>query len=474
MKSLFTRPLNQAAAKVALLYAIFGVFWIYFSAQVLTLLPGNLDLQAVIQEDQDLTYVLVTAVMIYFLVRCFAGTRLIADEKLRESERFYRDLVEGSDDLVAQLNEQGALTYINARSRTVFGKEPEECLGLVVFDFVHPEDREETVAKFKQALQQKITGVVFENRLADGGGKPARLLWSTNIHYRPDGSVESINSIGHDITQRKQLEEMMIQSEKMISLGSLAAGMAHEINNPIAGVMQNAQVLQMRLATDSAKNQRLARDCRLPLPALLDYFDKQEIDKLVENIRQQGDRVGRIVADILDFCRTRELNPNPVDVCELLNQSVELASKEFDLSLHYDFRVIRIVREYAGDLPLLHCDRSRIQQVFVNLLRNGAHAMLTWPQPGRQPRFFLRVRMVEDCCEIEIEDNGVGMDKETCRRIFEPFFTTKEVGRGTGLGMFVAYFIVVERHGGSLQVRSQPGEGSCFTIRLPGSQATVG
>ncbi len=467
MKSLFANQLNRAAFRVALLYAVFGFLWVFFSDQLLAFFVQDLDLMTAIQTGKGIVYVLLTALLVFCLVKAFTGNRALADEKLLKSEKLYRDFVERSDDLVSQVNEQGIITYVNARSQEVFGLPPEECLGLPAFGFVHPEDREEAEAQFHQALQQRLKSVEFENRQLSRQGGLTWLLWSTNIHYRADGSLESINSIGHDITQRKQLEEMLIQNEKMISIGSLAAGMAHEINNPIAGVMQNAQVLQLRLDLEVEKNQRLARDCQLSLPALQSYFDRLEIAKLTGNIRGQSNRVGQIVSDILDFSRHRELNPAPVDICELLNQSVELASKEFDLSANYDFRSINIVYEYAGDLPLLACDRSRMQQVFVNLLRNGAHAMLTWPQPDRQPQFCLRVRQVDDCCEIQIEDNGIGMDEETCRRIFEPFFTTKEVGRGTGLGMFVAYFIVVDRHGGTLKVRSTPGEGSCFVIRLP-------
>ncbi len=467
MKSSFVHRLNNPAGKVAFLYGLVGILWILFSDQIVAVFIQDPEQITFIQTGKGFLYVLVTALLVYYLVKTFAGERSLADEKLHRNEKLYRDFVERSDDLVSQVNEQGIFTYVNARSQMVFGLPPEECLGLCAFDFIHPEDRERAEGKLHQALQQGLTSIEFENRQMSRQGTLTWVLWSTNIHYRQDGSVESINSIGHDITQRKQLEEMLIHNEKMISIGSLAAGMAHEINNPIAGVVQNAQVLQRRLNVDSPKSQRLAHDFNLLQEGLKSYYEKLELGILAQNIRDQGNRVGQIVADILDFSRYKVLSPIPTDICELLNQSVELASKEFDLSANYDFRSIRIVYEYSNELPPLVCDRSRMQQVFINLLRNGAHAMLTWPQPDRQPTFFLRVRLVEDFCEVQIEDNGIGMDEETCRRIFEPFFTTKEVGQGTGLGMFVAYFIVVEHHGGKLMVSSTPGEGSCFIIRLP-------
>jgi signal transduction histidine kinase len=126
------------------------------------------------------------------------------------------------------------------------------------------------------------------------------------------------------------------------------------------------------------------------------------------------------------------------------------------------------VKEFAADLPRVPCEKSKIQQVLLNVLRNGAEAMAekeTWD--GLPPRFVLRTSSEGDMARIEIEDNGPGMDEATRKRVFEPFFTTKSVNRGTGLGLSVSYFIITEDHGGTLTVSSAEGKGTTFVIRLP-------
>jgi signal transduction histidine kinase len=137
------------------------------------------------------------------------------------------------------------------------------------------------------------------------------------------------------------------------------------------------------------------------------------------------------------------------------------------LKKRYDFRQIEIVRDYAPDTPPVICQAGKMQQVFLKILRNGAEAMKGTQDAGRVPRFVLRVLPLGAVVRVEIEDNGPGMDEATRRRVFEPFFTTKPSGIGTGLGLSVSYFIVIQDHRGALSVQSQPGAGTSFIIELP-------
>ncbi|MBM9511120.1 PAS domain S-box protein [Desulfogranum marinum] len=268
-----------------------------------------------------------------------------------------------------------------------------------------------------------------------------------------------------DVTQRVHMEEMMIQSEKMLSIGGLAAGMAHEINNPLAGLMHNSQILENRLFGDLPANIKAAQAVGLDITVLHDYMQKRKLPKLLGHMQDSGARIAAIVNNMLSFSRKSENVRSTHELCSLLDQSVELAQTDYDMKKGYDFKSVEVVREYKQKISVA-CEESKLQQVFLNILKNGAEAMADSPGDA-PPKFTLRVIEEGGWAKIEIEDNGPGMDKITRKRIFEPFFTTKEVGKGTGLGLSVSYYIITEDHGGKMQVQSTSGHGSTFIIHLP-------
>ncbi len=267
-----------------------------------------------------------------------------------------------------------------------------------------------------------------------------------------------------DLRERKHLEDLMIQSEKMISVGGLAAGMAHEINNPLAGILQNVQVINNRLKPDLDKNVQAAKKTGADLHKINAYMEERGLRGMLENIRSSGQRAARIVDNILSFSRKSESLLLPTNMLTLIEESLHLAESDYDLKKKFDFRKIEIIKEIDPELPLVPCEPSQIQQVLLNLLKNGAHAMSTARIVN--PRFTIRCTREDQWLRLELEDNGPGMDDEIRRRIFEPFFTTKEVGEGTGLGLSVSYFIITQTHQGELTVQSSP-DGTLFIIRLP-------
>ena len=272
-----------------------------------------------------------------------------------------------------------------------------------------------------------------------------------------------------DVTERVRLEEMMIQSEKMLSVGGLAAGMAHEINNPLAGILQNTAVLENRLMGDLPANRRAAERAGFSLPALNAYLDARKLPEMLENIRSSGNRAAEIVRNMLSFARKSDRAVSSHELDALLDQTVELARTDYDMKKRYDFKQIKIIKDYAPAVPPVPCEASKLQQVFLNILKNGAEAMASATDNDDSPAFILRVVDEDAWVRIEIEDNGPGMNHATRRRIFEPFFTTKPVGEGTGLGLSVSYFIITENHGGEMDVKAVNGRGTRFVIRLPKS-----
>lgn len=268
-----------------------------------------------------------------------------------------------------------------------------------------------------------------------------------------------------DVTDRVHMEEMMIQSEKMLSIGELAAGMAHEINNPLAGILQNIQVIQWRLTMDKEISRKKAQENGLDIEDLSRFLEERAIMLMCDQVAESGRRASTIVSNMLKFSRKSESVKMPQALDSLLDVTISLAENDYSLKNQFDFRKIELVREYEVGLPHILCEAGEIQQVILNLLKNGAQAMFSGNCSA--PRFIVRLKRDGAMVRIEIEDNGPGMDKATTRRIFEPFYTTKAAGVGTGLGLSVSYFIVTENHKGFMTVESEPGERTCFIIRLP-------
>ncbi len=273
--------------------------------------------------------------------------------------------------------------------------------------------------------------------------------------------------------ERTRMQEVMVQTEKMISVGGLAAGMAHEINNPLAGILQSLQVIRNRLKGDLPANKQLAAACGLNLENLEDYMEQRGIFAMIDAAVESGKRATKIVNNMLSFSRKSDADQDFHDLALLLDESIALAESDYDLKKRYDFRKIKIVRDYDADVPPVPCESSQIQQVFLNILKNSAHALMQKKSLGLieggayTPRIHLRTTKDGDMVRVEIADNGPGMNKSAAKRVFEPFFTTKEVGNGTGLGLSLSYFIITENHSGTISVHSAPGKNTRFVIRLP-------
>jgi PAS domain S-box-containing protein len=294
----------------------------------------------------------------------------------------------------------------------------------------------------------------------------------TGIHYEDmtiypliangvEGAVIRID----DVTDKVRIEEMMVQSEKMLSVGGLAAGMAHEINNPLAGIIQTADVIKSRLTDHRMPaNVRVANEIGVPMEQIQAFMEKRDILKMLKIINESGRRVVKIVDNMLSFARKTDATVSFHNPATLMNQILELASTDHNL------KTVKIKKQYEENLPRLPCEGAKIQQVLFNILRNGAQAMQAESFiKAVEPCFILRLLVEKETnlLRIEIEDNGPGMDKKTLKRIFEPFFTTKPPGIGTGLGLSISYFIITENHGGKMSVESNPGSGANFIIQLP-------
>jgi PAS domain S-box-containing protein len=278
-----------------------------------------------------------------------------------------------------------------------------------------------------------------------------------------DGAVLRID----DVTEQAAMQELLIQSEKMLSLGGLAAGMAHEINNPLGGIVQLSQVLKSRLKQSGHSNDAAAAKHGFTMEQLQGYIRERKIEEMVDGIQRAGNRAGDIIRNMLDYARQTSDSYTWTDMRDVVAQTLALAQNELDLNRKVDFGRISVMTDYEKDLPAVRCNVGRIQQVLFNLFKNSAQAFSEVPfSPGR---WQLRIRLAADDCmfTIEIEDNGPGMSEEVRASIFEPFFSTKKARGGSGLGLPICRFIVKEFHKGEIDVRSKLGEGTSFRIQLP-------
>lgn len=285
------------------------------------------------------------------------------------------------------------------------------------------------------------------------------------------GPRRYIMLVARDVTELKKMQEMMIQTEKMISVGGIAAGIAHEINNPLGIVLQAAQNLVQRTRPDFQKNLEAAQKIGLDMELLSRYMQARKLDVFIADIQSAAARASAIIRHMLDFSRRSESKRKVCDLPEIIDKAVDLAGSDYDLKKSYDFKRIRVERDYADDLPVINCTETEIEQVLLNLLRNAAQALAEASPAVAEPRIGISVRAQDGWVRIEITDNGPGMPPDVQRRIFEPFFTTKPPGVGTGLGLSVSYFIITKGHGGRLSVASQPGTGTLFSIELPSEEA---
>lgn len=391
----------------------------------------------------------------------------VTELKQAERERTHlrsllKNIIDSMPSTLVAIDTKGHITHWNRKAIQETGVPEESALGHSIAD-VFPHLTEQM-----QYIQEAI-----QERRAQNISKLPRNL-EGEIHYEDvaiyplvaNGTQGAVIRIDN-VTDRVRLEEIMIQSEKMLSVGGLAAGMAHEINNPLAGILQNVQVMRNRLLGELPQNDKAAAECGITFDHIKDYMTRRDIAKMMDAILSSGERATRVVNNMLSFSRKSEAKFTPCEIAKVLDETLELAYNDYDLKKIYDFRKIQIVRDYADNMPLVPCEASKIQQVFLNILKNGAQAMGAWQDKAAPSRFTLRIMREGEMARIEIEDNGPGMDEAIRKRIFEPFFTTKEVGIGTGLGLSVSFFIIQENHGGSITVESQPGHGAKFIIQLP-------
>jgi PAS domain S-box-containing protein len=356
---------------------------------------------------------------------------------IARSDASFRAVIESMADLIA-VYQDNRLVYINAAGLRLFGLEGsgERRTDADLWTRVHPDDQPRSLERLGRdgALGETIE---LRLRAGDGGWRDCEVS-ALKVEF---GGAPAVVLEGRDITERKRLQEKLLVSDRMASLGTLAAGIAHEINNPLTYVMGNLEVL----------SDALSGDVWPPSGTI------QELRQAIADSNDGAERVRKIVKGLRSFTRSETSKIVPVDLTQVIEQAVKMTANE----LRHHAQLIRDL----DPAPVMIADDGRLTQVFINLIMNAVHAI----QPGRRDfnRITLRTRADgEGGAMIEVQDTGAGIAADVLQRVFDPFFTTKDVGVGSGLGLSICHGIVTGL-GGQIAISSTVGIGTTVRVTLP-------
>lgn len=385
------------------------------------------------------------------------------EELLRETQEYTKTMINSMPSILIAVTPEGYITHWNLAAIRSTGIDAEDALGGHI-NRIYPELPvnhtliKETISSGEPYLRESI----------QQGQGPNATFFDLTLYPLIAEDISGAVILAENVTKRVRVESMLIQNEKMMSLGEMAAGMAHEINNPLAGILNNAQNVVRRMSSDLRANNEAAEKHGIDLLSMHDYMQERGILQFLQSIRESGEQAAQIVTNMLEFSRSNYKNHQLHDVTQLIDGALELTRKSLELKTSMGVEMPNIRKEYDDNLPLIPCSSTEIQQVLVNLVRNAAQAFTSDEYgPPLDPEVLIKLHLDDQFIVIEIKDNGPGMPNEVKKHIFEPFFTTKDVGKGTGLGLSVTYFIISEHHKGSIDVESWPGKGTTFTIKLP-------
>ncbi|MFH5832115.1 nitrogen regulation protein NR(II) [Halalkalibaculum sp. DA3122] len=378
--------------------------------------------------------VLVSILLVVWAAWTVYKYRQLYEDRLEVAEGRYKDIIEQSADAILAVNNDDIITAWNRGAEDIFGWDRQEIVGESIKKFI-PRDlleaRELDCLEFGMQYRGYVQNYETERLTKDGNRVLVNL---TESFIRDvDGKIVGRSQVLRDLTELRMREEQVQQSERLAAVGHMAAGVAHEIGNPLTAISSLTQLVQRRTDDEFVQNQ-------------------------LTKVRDQIQRINKIVRDLVDFSRPSSLDREETQINNTIESAVGL--------LKHDARCrdVAFNLNLNPDLPTILCVPDHIHQVLVNLLLNAVDAM----NEVEDPEVNINTKRMEEpegVC-IMVSDIGTGISEEHLDRIFEPFFTTKEVGAGTGLGLSVSHGII-NKMGGTISVESEVGQGTTFTITLP-------
>jgi two-component system NtrC family sensor kinase len=362
----------------------------------------------------------------------------IESGRLRRESMHLRDylekLLEHANIPVLVVGRDRSIRVVSTAFERITGLRRQDLASKDMLQLAGQSERARVLSAFVHALRGR-EAPPFELRLPKAGGRQARLQFTLAPIMDSEGRVAGVIAIGQDRTEVRELEGQVIQAEKLATLGQLAAGIVHEINNPLTSISVYGEYLLNKLSRAGAEESDLKR---------------------VERILQSADRILSFTRNLLAYARPSKEEAQPVSINEVLEETV--------LFCEHIIREARVttLRDYGEELPQVNAVPGQLHQVFVNLITNACNAAHA---DGGQVRLSSRLSG-HDRIEVRVEDDGVGIPPGELDRVFEPFFSTRRKGKGTGLGLSIVKNLV-EQHRGTIEIESEPGRGTTVVVSLP-------
>jgi len=381
------------------------------------------------------------------------------NRELLKTKEFVENVIEHMADALIVMDSEGKINVVNHTALEILGYKYEELIGKPM-DLIFEKAKGKSLLMEGSKIQTLIRDGVIKNLeifFRNKEGERIPMVLSGSVMRSIHGEIDAIICVAKDFrdtkkllevkaraeaekakadelkrayNERQKLEDQLIQSEKMASLGQLAAGVAHEINNPLTGVLTSGHLLLRRFEPDDSNREDL------------------------EIIVRETTRCREIVRGLLDFARQSKPKMSYTNLTQLINEILSIMENQFHI------KNIKVIINLKEDMPDIMLDVNQIEQVFVNILLNSIEAMT------KAGRIIVSSNCDQDFVYVTFQDNGHGISEENIGKIFDPFFTTKSKQKGSGLGLSVSYGII-RRHNGTIEVKSKINEGTTFIVKLP-------
>lgn len=354
------------------------------------------------------------------------------ERRLREEQEFVRRLVACFPDIIVVLDPGGRYTFVSPRVEEFLGYTPDEYLGAQLHERPHPDDRDSLLEFFRKLTSGEVAAGAVEYRTAHKKGG-----WRTvRAHASPltnaEGKIIGVVASARDVTESRQLEQQLMQSEKLAAIGQMVSGVAHELNNPLTAILGVSDLLLEKAADDDVRRQ-------------------------LQTVHKQARKAAELVQGLLMFSRPSARQNQRVRISDLMDRALALQRAELES------RRITVAVDASSDLPFIEADPQHMTQVFVNLLSNAVQAIASVSDHGQ---VSIQVKAIANQQEVVIDDDGPGIRPEIRSKVFDPFFTTHRTSGGSGLGLTIC-LVIVKEHGGTIDAQTSPSGGARLRILLP-------